>query len=428
MCTLPLAVRVLLVLVLAAGTGYWSLWRVHSMEQPFKMPDAGQYLRMAQGRVASVPQPFASRPLAPLLAHEVARVWHLPDWKGFFALGRPVFGLTLVIVFGLATRTRAPCWLLLPLAVLPFWPLLLHGIALPDLWYAAVLGVFLLFLEGGRPLWAAVMLLPLMMSRESTTLVLLCLLLVGWRELRVPGVLLAVMATAVGSVIVHHLSAGAAANVEGLPGAVYLPAKLVWNGLRTLGFAPWSNLYPFLCGSPRWQHAVHLGRLHSIGVCTWAKNSPEEAGTAALTAFGQLPELLLVLLWTRRDVLLARWRSDLLLRFALLYGGVAFALTPLLGTAYERLFGYGWPLFLVAVPRLFTVASRSAGNWEPAAFAVAGAFVAAHWVLAVYALDFPTPFGILWLAGGLGTALLALPVRRFLTASAARNLGTSVVN
>ena len=82
--------------------------------------------------------------------------------------------------------------------------------------------------------------------------------------------------------------------------------------------------------------------------------------TALLTTFGVLPWLLLAARRQRGPV--ARDlppRPDLLLRFCLVYGGISFAIAPMLGTWYSRLFGYGWPLALVAVPRLLWPAAEA---------------------------------------------------------------------
>jgi hypothetical protein len=66
----------------------------------------------------------------------------------------------------------------------------------------------------------------------------------------------------------------------------------------------------------------------------------------------------------------------MLLRFTLIYGVISFLLAPLLGESLTRLYGYSWPLFLVALPLLLGV---SRANFSSAWAAVA--FVALHVVL-----------------------------------------------
>jgi len=64
-------------------------------------------------------------------------------------------------------------------------------------------------------------------------------------------------------------------------------------------------------------------------------------------AFGVLPLLLYIAL---RQGRFEGARSDLLMRFCLLYGLISFAIGPLLGASVYRLVLQGWPAFLVALP------------------------------------------------------------------------------
>ncbi len=339
-------------------TASWSAWVQPSMGPSFGVSDVQYYLSMARGRMAEVIQPFASRPLAPLVVRGLAAALHLRAEQGFLLLGWIAFLFTLGVVFSLVVRSAAPRWMLPMMVAVPFWPELLHAFPLPDLPYAALLCCLLLLLLSRRYTAAALMLFPLMLARESTLLVLVCLMAVGWRELGAWRTALAVAATGAGSVVVRHLSAGAAGNVEHLPAMIYMAAKVPWNLLRTLGIAPWSNLYPFLCASPQWAYTVHLGALQSVGVCGLSGISPFYAVLGLFTIFGVLPGVVVACVWKRR----VWWEVSIMQRFCLLYGAVSFLLAPALGTAYERLFGYGWPLFLVALPRLFSGRSSAERN------------------------------------------------------------------
>lgn len=338
-------------LTLTGITAFLSWYLQRRMESPFGIPDQEHYVEMANGRGALVPQPFASRPLAPLLARVLSHLGHMPVEQSFVWLGWISLLTTLLVVFALAMRTAAPRWVALAIAITPFWPELLHTLALPDPLSAALLCGLLLCLAAKRPLLAAASLGPLMVARESTSLVLVCLLLVGWRQLRWRGGLVAVAAVAIGATVVRAISAGVAGNPEHLPTSLYLAAKVPWNLVRLVGIVPWSNLYPYLCPVPVAQITVHLGPLRGLGVCSVSSIPPQMAALAWLSTFGLLP-LLLFVLWRGRK----RGETlDLLSRFCLVYGGLSCVLAPLLGTGYSRLFGYAWPLFFVALPRLFAM-------------------------------------------------------------------------
>jgi hypothetical protein len=266
--------------------------------------------------------------------------------------------LALVFTMGatcwLAVRTAAPRWLLLALMLVPSWPRLVEYLVLPDLWYAALLAGLLLLLARERYLWAALLMLPLMLSRESTSLTLICFVGACWsRWVPARRWLYAVTASvcaAVGSVVVGRLAAGSQPNVEHLPQAIYLFAKLPWNFLRNVaGVLPWSDANPELCTVPVWSMPIHFGPVHALGVCGFSFGQQLNAVEGTLTNYGVLPLLVGGLWWRHRS----RDGRSVLLRFALLYGGVGYLLTPLLGAGFVHLMQYAWPLFLVALPQLF---------------------------------------------------------------------------
>jgi hypothetical protein len=197
-----------------------------------------------------------------------------------------------------------------------------------------------------------------MLSRESTSLTLVCFLVAAWpamerRRWLVAAV--AVVAALVGSVVVAKLAVGSRPNVEHLPQTVYMFAKLPWNFLRNVvGVMPWSDANPELCKVPVWSVPLHFGPVHALGVCGFSFMQQLLALEGTLTNFGLLP-LLAVVVWWRSGVLRSRrgHGRSALLRFALLYGGVSFVLAPLLGAGFVHLMQYAWPLFLVGLPGLF---------------------------------------------------------------------------
>ena len=307
----------------------------------FSDSDMGHYLRLAAG--ASVPQPFAARQLASLVVRGLTHLG-LSIHQGFWLLGI----VSLVFFVGSSAyfldKTRSPAWLRWSMLGLYFWPLAFCGMVLPDLCYSALLCGFLLLVWEGRYGWAAAMLFPLMMARESTVLVLLCWLIVGWRTVYLSRKLGAVAAVVCGGLVVRWLSAGSGGNREGLAPLLYLIGKIPWNFAKNfLGLEPWANLNT-ACGVPTWHHALHLGPLSDIGYCGFAPEYPIRLVAYALATFGLLP---LLLWWLRKAS-----APGLLERFCLLYGITSYLTAGLLGYSVQRLYGYGWPAALVALPLL----------------------------------------------------------------------------
>ena len=339
--------------------------------QPFfGIADASEYLELASGNVRGVMQPFASRPLGALLAHALAGLLHTTIYVGYYAEAAIALLVLLAAVCWLMLGSAAPRWMLFGVMVVPTWVTLVQNLVFPDLFYAALLAVVLVLLAREHFFAAALMMFPLMLTRESTSLTLLCFLLAAWASLRWRDRVAAMLAAAAGSVVVSRFSAAAQPNVEHLPEAVYILAKIPWNFLRNvLGVLPWSDANSELCAVPVWSFPFHLGPVHALGVCGVSIQQQLVALDVTLGNFGLLPLLVLWIWWHGRRT--ARPRS-VLLRFTLLYGTVSFLLAPMLGAGFLHLVGYAWPLFLVALPQLFAPFRELRGtgrqSWAAAVF------------------------------------------------------------
>lgn len=337
-----------------------ALWMGHIFDQA----DTEHYLNLAAGRPALLP--FASRQLGPLLVRGLAGLAHLSIRQAFFLEGTLSLLFFVGVVAFLLVRSRSPQWMVPALAGMFFWTLEYNGLVLPDLFYAALLCVFLLLLRDGRLLAAGCLLFPLAVARESTLLTLVCLLIAGWRRLRWPEAAVAVVGTGAGISLARHLAANALPNTEGISPGLYLLAKMPWNLLKNFfGIDPWANVYRS-CAVPRWQMPLHLGPLTAIGVCRFGWRYPVWLLFEAMAVFGLLPLLLVKLRQVRMPA--RHGREQLMLRFCVIYGVISFCMAGLLGEAFGRLFGYSWPLFLVALPVLL---GASGANFTSTRAAVA---------------------------------------------------------
>lgn len=322
----------------------------------FDLPDVEFYLKIAQGDTAHVLQPFALRQLGPLVCRAIAAALHVSINTAFLTEG-VISMLVLVGIVGfLLLRAGARATMLLAVGGLAFWAALFNGLALPDLWFAALLSIFLLLLYQKHFLAAALMLFPLFLSRESTILVLVCLLVAGWRRMRMVDYAVAIIASFAGMRIVKILTSGGMSNREQMSPLLYMAGKVPWNFAKNiLGLPPWNPLNTASCATPQWQMSLHLGSVSAFGVCAWQPALPAWTLRLALSSFGLLP-LLLIYLWRKTPRPLAKPRpilpTDVLLRFCILYGALSFLLAPELGSSVPRLFDYAWPLFIVATPML----------------------------------------------------------------------------
>ena len=328
--------------------------------QIFTQADTPQYLALAHRQPAAMP--FASRQLGPLIVRGLVHAFHTSVFAAFYLEGAVSWVIFFAIALWFLLRSGAPRFMIAASLGMYFWARQFNLLALPDLLYGALLCIFLLLLERRRFLLAALMMFPLTLSRESTILTLACFLVAGWRRLRMPAVVLAIVSMMAGSMLVKRLTADALPNNEHISPMFYLFAKVPWAFLKNiLGILPWSNVYPS-CEVPRWQMPLHLGNVHAIGLCGFAPRFPLEYLFYLLNTFGLLPLLLFAL---RRRVPRAVWaprrRRPFSCAFCLVYGLVSFVLAGLLGESFQRLFEYSWPLFLIALP-LLLAATRATLN------------------------------------------------------------------
>ncbi len=359
-----------------AACAAYAILQAWKLEGPFSIPDASYYLMIAHGDQAHVMKPFAARQLGALVAAGIAKILHAPVERGFVVEGVASLLFTLAGSFWLLVRTAAPRWMLAVMILLPVWIDTFHHLALPDTWYAALLLLLLLLLREDWLLAAGLMMMPLMLSRESTWLALVCLLAVAGKRMGWPRIGATVAAAVAGAMIVGRLARHSLDNEEHLPQAIYMVAKVPWNLLHNVfGLAPWSNVNTDMCQVPMWQMPFHLWQIRAVGVCSYSSVMQLMLANGVLTLYGLLPLLLAVLWWRHRRFA----ERSLMLRFALVYGGASFLLAPVLGTDYRHLAGYAWPLFVIALPELMNEFKHS--GWSLQREGAGVAFCALHLVI-----------------------------------------------
>jgi hypothetical protein len=143
-----------------AGTALVAVIGGTAFGRIFTLPDVKFYLEIAQGNTAQALQPFASRQLGPLVCRAIAAMLHVSKTEAFVTEGVA----SLLVLFGivglLLLRTGTNTAMLCAIGGLAFWAALFNGLALPDLWYAALLSIFVLLLYEKHFLAAAVLLFP----------------------------------------------------------------------------------------------------------------------------------------------------------------------------------------------------------------------------------------------------------------------------
>ena len=334
----------------------------------FYSPDAGNYRLLALGRNAAVVRPFAGRILGAAAAGWLGRVAGLGVDRGFFLFGIACLLALLILTARLLWFWRLSIPIFAAVFLMPFWVDLFHNYYLPDLLHAAILSALLLALATGRITLAMLLLFPAYAARESTQLIVLCLIFAGWRRVPLRAVVAGVLAVASGVWVSRHYGDLGAPALDGMGTASYLLGKAAWSFFRNIvGLPLWSNALPE-CTRPFWVASLpggyHLGTVRAIGLCPPSAWGPARVLLSWFGIFGIGPALALAFL----RPLLAFARSSgaafpargrvgsagegpvIVYRFSVIYGLISWLLAPLLGASTDRLAEYAWPFFLVALP------------------------------------------------------------------------------
>jgi hypothetical protein len=334
-------------------------------------PDALAYRLLALGQNGAVARPFSGRILGAAAAGWLGRVTSLGVDRGFLLFGIICLLTLLVLVVRLLWSWRASTIIFAAIFLMPFWVDLLRDYYLPDLLHAAILAALLLALASSRPTLAMLLLFPAYVARESTQLIVLCLLWAAWRRIPARAAVAGVLAVAGGAIVNRHYGNLGAASVQGMGTAAYLFGKVGWSFFHNVvGLPLWSNILPE-CKSPLWvislPHGEHLGAVRMIGLCQPSAWGPARVALSWFGLFGVGPALALALFRPMLS-LMGSARSEggasvpdalmIVYRFSFIYGLVSWWLAPLLGASTDRLVEYAWPFFFVALPLCLAVYSR----------------------------------------------------------------------
>jgi hypothetical protein len=140
-----------------------------------------------------------------------------------------------------------------------------------------------------------------------------------------------------------------------MPELFYLLSKFPANFLRDwLGISLWTNGYAW-CDAPIFvislPEYINLGNITKVGFCAPSAAQPLLSLSSYFTAFGILPAVLIKLIRDKGIFpvkLLETWWL-----IAFFYGGLMTVLGPLIGPPADRAIGFGWPLFLMALPAAY---------------------------------------------------------------------------
>jgi hypothetical protein len=334
---------------------------------PYLFPDDHFYIELAKGNIQSVPKPFSTRVLYPMLVQLFATGGGISTDQSFLVWGILSIVILCVSVCLIISKSNTPNTLLVAVVILlsPLLLSLFRDFYVPDLFYAALLGLYFLFLfeyAGSSKMFrgaSLVVIFLLYMTRESTILLVFSIAIVGiYRKSERRYSYAVIIAALIGMLASSLAGRLGNPNIHAINDVLYMSLKIPYNFLKNiLGVQLWTNTFASQVGGacrpvgtinlPAW---LTLGSINSIGVCPFSPIHPLFTLTTLLTTFGVAPTILVYFLFMDFKKILLK--SPLWLIVALIYGLISFFMGALVGASIERLVGYAWPGFWLATPVL----------------------------------------------------------------------------
>jgi hypothetical protein len=311
--------------------------------------DSQSYLHMAQNLYGDVVSPFSKRWLYPLLARALENTAHLGWENSFLALNLFAFALLAWCIAASLEIILGKPWLALVLLFTPFPLESLQLAYLPDLFHMALTALLFLLLLKDRLIWALVVLFVSFAVRESTLLFCLVCAAAGWRYRRRSLLFGSLLVLVMSTLLTSRFARLGLPNIHKMPDFLYLALKVPYNFLLNfLGVCLWSEVTPIGHPIATWRMPAFLHVTDKqIGIgFDW--HFPATTLVVLLTTFGNAPVFL--------AGFVRRWRAaleaPLAIQLAFFYGTLCYLVGPSLGGWTDRLVGYGWPVFWLALPYL----------------------------------------------------------------------------
>jgi len=318
--------------------------------QPRPQDEGNDYFAIAAGNYSDVHYYYAKRVLHPLTAGFIARATgsSLPTAFHLLSILSLAVYLGAILIYITSATNVVFALTVTPLLLTPQLIAAFQDIYFPTLFFWALLAVFFLTLQFN--FWSSLLPLALLcFTRESAVVLVAAIVATAIAASRRNA---GIAAGAVGLAsleLASMLISPATSNVHHMSALMYYPLKALYDfSNNVLGLTFWTNTdAPFTSCAPRnvvrvpaWIH--FLGAVRQIGFCGFDLRIPFKTILMTASTFAVMPVLLGIGVARSRT----RWRSwpfDVVV--ALIYGGLAIAMAPLVGVDPARYLTEAFPAF-----------------------------------------------------------------------------------
>ena len=324
--------------------------------------DSEWYIELAAGNYHNVGKPFINRVVYPFIARLIVLSSGVDVKPAFLALNILSLLLLLVSLFYFIKPFISIKALYAPIIFTPVLFDLYKNYCLPELFYAALLGVFFLLLRQEKFWGSLVLLFLLFLTRENTIILSFCTIIICFSKRQIHYAVSVIVVSVAAMIAISFISHYGQPNIHRLPELLYLTLKIpinfisnftgiiIWtNTLPVSGISshPWHNNPLFQVVLPPW---LRFGEVTDIGIYGFDIFRPLNTFLSLFTSFGIGPVLLLLVIkrYYRNIVI----ESPLWLLVAMSYGIFSFLIGTSIGSDVARLMAYGWPAFWIVTPIL----------------------------------------------------------------------------
>lgn len=324
--------------------------------------DSEWYIDLATGNYQNVGKPFINRVVYPFIARMVVLSSGVDTKHAFLALNIVSLLILLGALFFIIKPYIPIKALYIPIIFTPVLFDLYQNYCLPELFYAALLGIFFVLLGHGK-LWGSLVLLFLLfLTRENTIILSFCTIIICFYKRQIKYAASVIVVSVAAMAAISFISHYGQPNIHRLPEILYLTLKVPINFISNFtGIIMWTNTLslseisahtfrnePLIqIALPQW---LRFGEVTNIGIYGFDIFRPLNTFLGLLTCFGILPVLLLSVI--RRNYQHILNESPVWLLIALSYGIISYLFGTSIGSDVTRLIAYGWPAFWIVTPIL----------------------------------------------------------------------------
>ena len=324
--------------------------------------DSEWYIDLATGNYHDVGKPFINRIVYPVLARIVVVFTGISTINAFLALNIVSLLVLLISLFIIIRPFIYNKLIYVPIIFTPVLFDLYRNYCLPELFYAALLGIFFILLRQGK-LWASlVFLFLLFITRENTIVLSLCTIIICFYKRQTQYAISVIVVSFAAMVAISCISHYGQPNIHKVPEILYLALKIPINFISNFsGLVIWTNTLssseitaqtwhnnPIIqVALPQW---LRIGEVTSVGIYDFDIFRPMNTFLVLLTSFGIGPVLLVPVIKRNYQYILNE--SPVWLLIAISYGLFSYLIGTSTGADVARLIAYGWPAFWLVTPIL----------------------------------------------------------------------------